>query len=154
MSAELVEKYYQVTDLMIAGFFRDHRWLSNFHLCPVTVEGITYPSSEHAYMAQKTTNGMIREELSRIKEPKDVKKAGQLVPLRDNWDEYRIIAMTKVLYAKFTQNEDLKQLLLETEDKLLYEVNWWNDLFWGMNLEGKGKSMLGECLMLVRSMLR
>lgn len=154
MSAELVDLHYRVTESEIAGFFREHRWLSNFHLCPVNVEGLTYPSSEHAFMAQKTLVPSVREHIRFIAEPKDAKKFGQTVILRPNWDEYRIIAMTKVLYAKFSQNEDLKILLLETGDKILKETNWWNDRFWGEDVNGNGKSMLGHCLMLVRSMLR
>lgn len=154
MSAELVDLHYRVTESEIAGFFREHRWLSNFHMCPVTVEGITYPSSEHAYMAQKTDSRAIKEHIATIEKAAEVKRYGQTIPLRPNWDEYRIIAMTKVLYAKFTQNEDLKVLLLETGDKVLKETNWWNDRFWGEDVNGNGKSMLGHCLMLVRSMLR
>lgn len=155
MSAELVDQHYTVTPTIISGFFREHRWLSNFHMCPVRVEGIIYPSSEHAYMAQKTLFQDIREHISNIPTAKEVKQFGREMKIScENWDEYRIIAMLKVNYAKFTQNSELREALLATGDSLLEENNWWGDLFWGTNMDGEGKNMLGKTLMAIRDMLR
>ena len=42
-----------VTEDSIRGFFGDYRWLSNFHLSYLTVDGLTFPSAEHAYQAMK-----------------------------------------------------------------------------------------------------
>lgn len=38
---------------MIREFNGDYRWLSNFSPCNVTIDGLTYPSVEHAYQSQK-----------------------------------------------------------------------------------------------------
>ena len=137
-----------VTETDIFGFFEEYRFLSNIHECQVEVEGIIYTSSEAAYVAQKTLDQSIRLEISRM-DPKKAKVFGQIISLRDNWTSYRVLAMVKVLLAKFNQNPELKQKLLDTGNKYLEETNTWNDTFWGV-CDGKGYNMLGECLMAVR----
>ena len=41
---------------MIDKFDGEYRFLSNFYVCQVTYNDITYNSSEHAYQAAKATN--------------------------------------------------------------------------------------------------
>lgn len=66
-------------------------------------------------------------------------------------------------YAKFTQNEDLKDFLLSTGDKVLVEASPY-DKIWGIGMresaEGinnpnnwKGTNLLGFAIMQVRDML-
>ena len=38
---------------MINEFKGDYRWLSNFEAVTITIDGNSYPSVEHAYMAAK-----------------------------------------------------------------------------------------------------
>lgn len=45
--------------------------------------------------------------------------------------------MREVVYAKFTQNEDLKDVLLGTGDAILVEHTS-NDDFWGDGEDGTG----------------
>ena len=35
------------------GFFDEYRFLSNFHLCPIELDGVVYGSLEAAYQAAK-----------------------------------------------------------------------------------------------------
>jgi N-glycosidase YbiA len=152
MSQEQVDATYKVTDTAIHGFFMEHRCLSNFHELPLTVDGITYPSSEHAYMAQKTLDRDTQLEVSMIVGSGRVKKFGQTIPLRPDWEYYRVAAMLQVLFRKF-EDHNLAMALLETGDKYLEETNWRKDEFWGV-CEGKGLNMLGKCLMIVREDLK
>lgn len=39
---------------VIDDFRGAYRWLSNFHLSPVELDGLIYPSTEHAFQAAKT----------------------------------------------------------------------------------------------------
>lgn len=151
MSAEQVAATYKVTPEGIFGFFEEHRFLSNFEMEPLTVEGITYPSSEHAYMAQKTLDRDLQKVVAETPTCGRVKRLGQSIPLRTDWEFYRVAAMMHVLRIKF-QNPRLRDLLLNTGDKYLEETNWWGDRFWGV-CEGIGLNMLGKCLMLIRSEL-
>lgn len=63
--------------------------------------------------------------------------------------------MEEVVRAKFTQNEDLKALLLATGDSVLEEGNTWHDIFWGVETRTrKGENHLGRIMMQVREELR
>ena len=55
--------------------------------------------------------------------------------------------------AKFTQHEELGELLLATGDAKIIEHTA-NDDYWGDGGDGKGKSILGQILMEVRTKLR
>lgn len=143
------ERVSTVTADAILGFFGEYRFLSNFEVCNVDIgDGIVYRSSEAAFMAQKTHNLEDRKKIAGMS-PNEAKKFGQTVTLRDDWEHYRVVAMTKALIAKFSQNPHLAEKLLATRGKYLEETNNWNDKFWGV-VDGIGLNMLGHCLMLVR----
>lgn len=141
-----------VTDKGIFGFFGDYRYLSNFHLAPLTVDGLTYPTSEHAYMAQKSLDPTVREAFTRIGSPMDARRQGQLVQLRPDWEEVKVAAMLKVSQAKYA-NPELAAKLLATGDRYLEETNYWKDVIWGF-CNGRGTNYLGRVLMSVRDELR
>jgi len=61
--------------------------------------------------------------------------------------------MVKALNAKFTQHENLRQLLLGTENKPIVYSNPLN-YEWGAGKDGTGKNLLGRALMEVRESLR
>ncbi len=143
-----------VTDTSIRGFFEDYRFLSNFHPCDVKVAGRIYCSSEHAYMALKTTDEEERLLIRNAATAVEAKRLGQQVTLRPNWDSLRLIAMRMVVLAKFKNTPHLKKKLLDTGDKFLEETNNWGDTFWGVDMRrNKGENHLGLILMSVRSEL-
>ena len=51
---------------MIDSFTGKNFFLSNFYPHPVTFEGITYPSSEHAYQACKTDEERRKKEIAAL----------------------------------------------------------------------------------------
>lgn len=141
------------------------RWyfLSNFYPSEIEHQGIKYPSVEHYYVAMKFddeqfidgkyyTPGDLRELISKIKDPGQVKKFGRKVKLRKNWDSYKLEVMNLGIREKF-KSPKLSELLLSTGDEELIEGNFWQDTFWGV-CNGKGKNHLGKILMEVRSELR
>ena len=52
---------------MIKQFSKENRWLSNFSPATIVHEGITYPSVEHFYVAMKTPDPKIREQIAALK---------------------------------------------------------------------------------------
>lgn len=134
------------------SFRNEYFFLSNFYPCLVRLDGITYPSSEHAYVAMKSINHNERIRISKMKKPGDAKKYGRTLK-RPDWDEIKLDIMYKILLCKFTQNEDLKEKLLSTGDLEIVERNNWNDTFYGV-CDGKGENHLGKLLMKVREELK
>ena len=130
-----------------------YRFLSNFYLAVVTYDGITYPSSEHAFVAQKTLDVIKRHELvDMMLTPGEAKKYGKKLKLRSDWEAVKYDIMKGIVKAKFTQNPALLEKLLDTGDKILVEGNTWGDTIWGVYLGTLcGKNYLGMILMEVRA---
>jgi ribA/ribD-fused uncharacterized protein len=137
---------------MIKEFRGDHYFLSNFYPCPVEYRGVTYLCSESAFQAQKTTDPELREKFSTMSAAES-KKAGRAVPLRSDWDAIKDSVMWDVLQAKFDQNKDLRDALLDTGTAHLEEGNNWGDHYWG-TVDGKGENKLGVQLMHLREILQ
>src|SRR5579864_184810 len=127
----------------ITEFKNEYRFLSNFAPCPngVTFEGVNYLTAEHAYQAAKTSDVTERLFIASKPTPGQAKRAGKKVTIREDWDKIKLNVMHDILVAKFTQNEDLRQLLFETYDQELVEGNTWNDTFWGV-CNGQGQNHL------------
>lgn len=105
-------------------------------------------------------------EIMIAKEPREHKEIGRRVEGYDDlsWREVARDHVTVANYAKFTQNPDLKAVLLETGDKILvegahYDPVWgvkiaWNDPLILDPKNWQGTNWLGEVLMNVRQMIR
>jgi len=139
---------------VIDRFFGDYIFLSNFYLHPVHYAGETYPSVEHAFQAAKTLNLAWRERIRRAPMPKDAKRLGHRVPLRPDWEQHKVAAMSTLVQAKFA-DPLLVAKLQSTGDALLVEGNTWGDRFWGVDRRtGLGLNHLGRILMAVREAQR
>lgn len=138
----------------IKEFRGEYYFLSNYSPLknPILLEGIYYPTSEHAYQAYKTLDLEKRKGIANLNAPGESKKAGKNLDIRSDWEKIKLSVMEMVLKAKFSYNSDLLMKLLYTNDKILIEGNTWNDIFWGVNIQtGKGKNNLGKLLMKIRS---
>ena len=135
-------------------FSGEKDFLSNFYPAQVNYNGITYPNHECAFQAQKVLDKEIQRQFAELKNPRSAKSKGRKVSLREDWEEVKFTIMEEIVKAKFTQNPELKQQLLETGNKQLQERrNRFPDKIWGMNIKGEGKNMLGKILMKVREEL-
>ena len=134
----------------ITSFTGYYRFLSNFYPCKVQYEGIEYPSSEHAYVAAKTTNQIQKLSIAEIESAAEVKRVGRSIKLRPDWDSVKIFIMKCIVEAKFEQNPELMKMLQETRPHDLIEGNNWGDRFWGESPLGNGRNELGKILMSVR----
>lgn len=138
---------------MINSFSGYNRFLSNFYEVDVFFDGDLYPSVEHAYQAAKTDDLEYRQLIKKALTPAKAKSIGRVVPLRDNWEFSKLDIMKDLLQQKFSQ-EPFKTKLLATGDKQLIEGNYWGDIFWGQDLQGKGLNHLGKLLMEVRDEIK
>jgi ribA/ribD-fused uncharacterized protein len=137
----------------ITEFQGEYRFLSNFWMCPVNIEGIQFPSAEHAYVAAKNpSREWVRYVLSK-QTPGEAKRIGRTATLRPDWEEVKLPFMEIILRAKF-QNSDLAHMLCETAPREIIEGNRWRDTFWGVCLHtNQGENNLGKLLMKIRDEL-
>ncbi len=143
-----VVKYKTLTPIL--EFQGPTRWLSNFALCNIWLDGVLYPSTENAYQAAKTSSW--EERLYFLDcTPAQAKKQGGLVTMRPNWNEVKVGVMTDLTRQKFKQ-EPYKSQLLATGNCKLVEGNVWGDTFWGV-CKGVGENNLGKIIMAVREEL-
>ncbi|WP_236354797.1 NADAR family protein [Konateibacter massiliensis] len=134
----------------INEFRGKYYFLSNFYEAPVAYEGVTYRNNEAAFQAQKTFSD--RECFGNL-DPSSAKKLGRRVQLRSDWEKVKFDEMYNIVKAKFKQNTELKDKLLNTGDFRLEEGNTWGDRIWG-TVNGKGQNNLGKILMRVRDELK
>src|SRR5579884_417065 len=129
---------------------------SNFHEGPYDIDGKSWPTTEHYFAAQKTMDESEREAIRKAATPLDAKRMGRVVKLRPDWDKVKYDVMLTALRAKFGNSQELKDLLLSTEDALVYEDSPY-DKVWGTGVRGgvgTGQNLLGKALMQVREELR
>ena len=140
--------------MKINHFRGEYAFLSNFWEVPVTYKGMTYGSNEAAFQAQKCITEEEKMEFTQLR-PSASKKLGRWVKLRPDWEEVKVGLMEEIVRAKFTQNEELKALLLATGEAYLEEGNTWHDTCWGVDAKtGEGQNHLGKILMKVRGELK
>ena len=143
--------------------------MSNWALSEFTVNGIIFSSLEQYMMYQKAVCFKDEEIAEKILATTDVaviKALGRQVKGYNDgyWNGVRQLLVYEGLKEKFTQNENLKKLLLDTEDSILAEGAV-NDRIWGIGLSMKdsnrlesekwrGQNLLGDAMMMVRNWIK
>ncbi len=139
--------FYRVSD--------DFGCFSNFAPYPIQLDGKQWPTSEHYFQAQKFVDPEHQEAIRKEKSPTIAARIGRdrKKPLRRDWESVKDSIMRKAVRAKFTQHDDLRQILLSTGDARIVEHTE-NDSYWGDGGDGKGRNMLGRILMEIREELQ
>jgi ribA/ribD-fused uncharacterized protein len=134
----------------VRGFFGPYRFLSNFHFVNVELDGEIYRTTEHAYQAAKTLDLDARRMIQRMSAPRDARKAGQNVKIREGWEEENIKwdTMYDLSCQKYSKGQTMHDLLC-TYPMYLEETNTWGDTYWGV-CRGVGRNELGKILMMIR----
>jgi ribA/ribD-fused uncharacterized protein len=137
--------------------------------CNFVINEISYNSAEQYMMAEKARLFKDEETLKQIliaKEPNICKFLGRQVKnfIPEIWDEHCYNIVLKGNIAKFSQNKDLKNELLATENKILVEASPY-DCVWGIGLKQdcpdcnnpakwKGTNLLGFALTEVKDIIK
>ena len=147
----LVEEWLK---LDIDNFRGEYDFLSNFYEAPVEYDGLIYGNNEAAFQAQKCCTREEKIPFTQYR-PGQAKRAGRQVKLRSDWEKVKVSLMKEIVLAKFTQNLELRNKLLQTGDRVLIEGNGWHDVFWGVDSKtGVGENRLGKILMDTREELK
>jgi len=128
---------------------------SNFSKHRLWLKEKYWPTSEHYFQAQKFAGTPDEEEVRNAPTAMLAARMGRERhrPLRADWDQVKEEVMMQALRTKFTQHQELRELLLGTGDALLVEHTA-NDAYWADGGDGSGKNRLGELLMQLRAELR
>ena len=134
----------------------------------MVVEDITYYSCEQYMMAKKAklfNDGEVYNLIMSEYHPSIQKGLGRSVRKYDQyiWDKHKFDIVVNANYLKFTQDETLKELLLDTGDKTIVEASPY-DTIWGIGLScdddkildesnWQGENLLGKAIMKVRTRL-
>lgn len=145
----------------ILSFTGPYRFLSNFYILPDSIEddrGIPYMSVEHAFQASKSLDTSERLRITNIYRAGEAKAAGRRLKIRPDWEQVKVTVMRDLLMQKFRMSM-LGDELLQTEDAVLVEGNYWHDNFWGICTctdcaDIEGLNTLGNLLMEIRAQLQ
>jgi len=140
----------------ISEFQGEYRFLSNFYRSAVNINGYSFYTAEAAYQACKTDSNTNKRHLSSIICPVEAKRFGRnMKPIVSDWNQIKDSYMYSVVLNKFSQNVDIKNKLIATENAILEEGNAWNDTYWGICPPNSniGRNRLGIILMEVRLVL-
>jgi ribA/ribD-fused uncharacterized protein len=143
---------------VIDRFRGGHFFLSNVSPAPTPHRGRLFPTSEHAYMAARTSDAAAIEAIMATADPLDAQRIGRAAALVDDWDRRRFAVMEEIVAAKFGHNLELADKLVATGGTLLVEGNDWHDQTWGScrcddHRDTPGANALGVILMAVRMRL-
>lgn len=152
----------------VVVFFGKDSKFSNHHYATFTVEGVAFTSIEQ-YLAFSRARISQRSDLAEramaSDDPVEAKRVLHLLreePSQEEWETQRRDILFKGLLEKFSQNPDLREYLLSSEDRILGEAS--RNRVWGIGLtltdryklnlrHWNGENLLGNTLMEVRQFL-
>lgn len=149
-------------------FFRESDSFSNWYCSQFQIRGITFNCVEQYMMFYKAMlfgDEPTAQKIMQAAHPKQQKALGRQVSGYDDskWIERRMKVVTHACVAKFSQNQELLEVLRMTADTTLVEASPY-DRIWGVGLgendprildptQWQGQNLLGKALMEARSHL-
>lgn len=147
----------------------ENGFLSNWYKSVFEIDNQKYSSMEQYMMFKKAMcfqDAKIAEQILATDDVAHIKELGRMVSnYNDNiWNGVRQIVVYEGLVAKFSQNENLRNRLLETNNDMLAECAV-NDRIWGIGIsmtdpdrfdmsKWKGQNLLGYSLMIARKKVK
>ncbi len=128
---------------------------NNFSPHAVEIDGIVYPTAEHAYQTAKCTSEDGKAAILAARSPMLAKTAANqtfAATRRGDWEVVKVGVMKTVLRAKLAQHEEVRGALGRSGDTEIIEDSP-VDYFWGCGADGSGQNMLGKLWMELRAEL-
>jgi N-glycosidase YbiA len=131
-----------VIDFYTAPYYALDNWSAH----AVSMDGVVYPTAEHAYHCGKFAQDSEAHRYTRQAiSPYLAKGVSRefLHLVTKNWEQSKVLHMTNVLVAKLSQHRDVREILQSTAGSMLVEGSP-TDPFWGTGPDGLGLNMLGK----------
>lgn len=142
---------------------------SQWHTAPMNIDGIEFVTCEQYMMYQKAVffgDQEIADRILKTDSPKEQKELGRMVKNfnKNRWDNVGFNFVYRGNYAKFSQNDDLYDELMNTDNRILVEASP-SDQIWGIGMaehekgienpkNWKGQNLLGFAITLVKHQLK
>ncbi len=123
----------------------------------VEVDGVLYPTVEHAYQCARYTDEKIKEEIRSATSPVKAWETStkykhlQIPEFKD--ENYKREVMKKMMRLKAIQHEEVKKALLDSGDlEIVKKIVTYppGDGFWDIGEDGKGRNEMGKIWMEIR----
>ena len=125
------------------------------------IDGVVFPTVEHAYQCQRYTDSKIIEEIRNAYSPvlaweiSSKYKHGQISQFKS--EEYKLEIMKKLMRIKAEQHKDVRQALIDSGDlKIIKHIVTYppGDGFWDDGEDGAGLNHMGRMWMEIREELK
>ena len=149
-------------------FFTQGSPFSNFHQAPFVRNNVRYVCNEQYIQSRKAElfdDDETHAKIMQSSNPFEIKALGSRVKqfVKQRWEQLAKQVIKEACQAKFTQNADLLDILVDTDNKVIGEAS--KDPFWGIgkslddpnvldNTNWMGENLLGNTLMYLRDQLK
>lgn len=136
-------------------------YFSPYSAHAIEVNGLVFPTVEHAYQCARYTDPKIVEEIRTAKSPMKAwavsahYKSVQIPEFKN--DEHKLMVMKSLMRLKAEQHEEVRQALVDSGDlKIVKHITTYppGDGFWDDGEDGKGLNHTGRMWMEIREELK
>ena len=141
-----------------------YTYFSPYTAHAIEVDGVVYPTVEHAYQCMRYTDQKIKDEIWNARSPvkaweisekykQDKYKDFQKPDFRPHKRE----VMKQLMRAKADQHEEVRKALMDSGDlKIVKHIDTYppGDGFWDDGSDGKGENQMGKIWMEIREEIR
>ncbi len=135
-------------------------YLSPYTAHAIEIDGVTFPTVEHAYQCERYTDPKIIEEIRNARSPVKAWETSSKykhlqIPEFKN-EEYKLEVMKKLMRLKALQHEEIRKALIDSKDlKIVKHIVTYppGDGFWDDGEDGKGLNHMGRMWMEIRDEL-
>jgi ribA/ribD-fused uncharacterized protein len=128
-----------------------YSFLCNTSKISVMIDDYIWPTGEHYFLAQKIKDKVLRLPIKDV-ELHNLYSLIVSLEHREDWNKVKDNVMMTLLLAKFTQNTEIRDKLLETYPREL--IYYSPDEYWGDGRDEIGENKLGRILMEIRKKLK
>ncbi len=128
--------------------------LASFALNAFELDGLTWPSIEHYYQAQKFEDSHYQKKIAMAETAQQAKKLGRsrFKRIRKDWKSVKKTMMTRAVYICAKTHPHVHDALIASGDKKFVEDSNY-DYYWGCGRDRRGENQYGSVLMQVRGKL-